>query len=362
MKRPDPVGWIPHAHQADDDRHTLSLHGSAARYAVAFGCLVVALAVAALVAFGPDHPDARATPAVEEAPAPLSEGPYRGTAQVSVVTRPAGAVVMLDSDTLGTTPLVDRAWPAGARFLSVRKQGYAPLDSVVLLRGDRPSTLRLTLEHRAGYDALGLAATRRAAEPEALSPVPVPRAEREVRPALPEIAAPEATAPEAAAPREAPQAEGTVNVASQPEGATVQIDGRPVGVTPLVVTGVPAGTHAVTVAARGYEDAVHEVRVRPAGTHTLEAQLAPLTGRVRVHVEPWGRIYIDDTLRAAEADVAFEARLTAGPHVLAVVHPELGTWQETIHVRPGAVENVEVNFNEASSTRTAASGTAPKMP
>jgi hypothetical protein len=45
---------------------------------------------------------------------------------------------------------------------------------------------------------------------------------------------------------------GTIEVTSVPSGATVAINNRPVGATPLVLTDFPAGTHAVRVELAGF--------------------------------------------------------------------------------------------------------------
>jgi hypothetical protein len=74
---------------------------------------------------------------------------------------------------------------------------------------------------------------------------PAPRARTRLRPA------PAPTARAAAAPAAASFV-GSLEVVSEPEGATVIMNGQPVGTTPLELEGVRAGSHALTVDLDGY--------------------------------------------------------------------------------------------------------------
>ena len=109
---------------------------------------------------------------------------------------------------------------------------------------------------------------------EALRPERVP--EPESRPA----AEPSASArPPAAAPAEA--VTGTLEVISQPAGATAYIDDEPVGATDprtgrLVKSGLAMGRHHVRVTLPGHEDAVRDVDVAGGRPTVFNAALTPL--------------------------------------------------------------------------------------
>ena len=87
-------------------------------------------------------------------PSATSPDPYAGETAFSVASQPAGAEVVLGTDTLGMTPLEQRATRAGAYVLSVSKDGYAAVDSVIFLRSDQPLALHLRLapEERASEE------------------------------------------------------------------------------------------------------------------------------------------------------------------------------------------------------------------
>jgi len=75
----------------------------------------------------------------------------------------------------------------------------------------------------------------------------------------------------------------TLEVLSQPAGASVYIDDEPVGVTDpqsgrLVKTGLPSGRHRVRVSRAGHEDAVRDVDVAAGSTATFNATLTTPAG------------------------------------------------------------------------------------
>ena len=109
----------------------------------------------------------QAAPAAADPPPAASPDPFAGETVFSVASQPAGAAVVLGTDTLGRTPLEPRAARAGAYVLSVYKEGYAVLDSVVFLRSDQPLALHLRLTPEEG--ASGESASEESASEEGAS-------------------------------------------------------------------------------------------------------------------------------------------------------------------------------------------------
>ncbi len=64
-----------------------------------------------------------------------------------------------------------------------------------------------------------------------------------------------------AAPASAAAKTGGLTVDSRPAGASVAIDGRPSGVTPLTLDGVAPGEHTVSITLAGYRTFTTTVRV-----------------------------------------------------------------------------------------------------
>src|SRR6185503_18609425 len=121
------------------------------------------------------------------------------------------------------------------------------------------------------------------------------------RAAVPEAAPAETVAtaePPPPAPRPAAQAQGTVHVKSDPPGAAVSIDDQARGVTPLDVTGLGLGAHAVKVELKGYEPRSGSVTLTsqaPRAELTLPlARLAPTTGQADILSVPSGAVVTVD--------------------------------------------------------------------
>jgi hypothetical protein len=74
-----------------------------------------------------------------------------------------------------------------------------------------------------------------------------------------------------------PVIEGSLAVDSSPGMSDVTLDGRVAGVTPLVISGIPAGSHAVVISRPGYADYHANVTISPGVRSEISATLPPVT-------------------------------------------------------------------------------------
>ncbi len=148
-----------------------------------------------------------------EARTPAPAKPLATTGALTVRSTPSRAAVTVDGTWRGRTPLTLEAMKLGTYTVRVVQPGYeVERQSVTLSAGDPERTLSFRLQPSA---------------PAAASPRP---------------AAPTATSREAA-PAPSTAFSGTVFVDSLPRGATILLDGKPVGTTPSTITDVAIGTH-----------------------------------------------------------------------------------------------------------------------
>lgn len=70
---------------------------------------------------------------------------------------------------------------------------------------------------------------------------------------------------------------GSIQANSTPTGARVTVDGSFRGMTPTVITDLPAGPHTVRFTLEGYVEREQQVEVQAGQTATLTANLTPLT-------------------------------------------------------------------------------------
>jgi hypothetical protein len=149
-----------------------------------------------------------------------------------------------------------------------------------------------------------------------------------------------------------PTTRGVLSVDSRPSGATVIVDGRERGPTPLELELTP-GPHVVELRA-GALSRVLPLSVRPGVVHSqyVEMPSADATGEVRVHAAPGARVLIDGQLRGTApltiGDVA------PGEHDIAVETPD-GVSRQTITVTAGAP--TVADFLEAAPAAPAAAPT-----
>lgn len=176
----------------------------------------------------PDAPAAAPAPAPPAAatrtptarvPTPVAppRAPAVDTGRLLVRSSPAGARVMVDGKDVGVTPVTLRDVNRGAHTVRLTHEGYRSTERRVTISATRPSqSLQLDL----------------------------------VR---------ERTEPARARSGEA----GSILVDSRPSGASVFIDGRLVGRTPVVLPAVAAGEHALHLEHEGYRRWASSVRVTP---------------------------------------------------------------------------------------------------
>jgi hypothetical protein len=175
----------------------------------------------------PDVPPAGApdpaVPAVTRPPE--AAAPPAGTGQIVVQSTPSGALVTIDGQPAGLTPVTVPDLALGEHRVQVARPGFVPAAARVDLTPESP-TRTLTLVLAAGVDESG--------------------------PAV-----------------------GTLNVDSRPRGATVSVDGRRVGTTPLRLPDLAAGAHVVQIELQGYRTVRAEVTIERARPARVAVTLEP---------------------------------------------------------------------------------------
>jgi hypothetical protein len=237
---------------------------------------------------------------------------------LTVDTSPSGAAISIDGERVGLTPIEIRLEPERWYFLALDRSGYDMKDTLVYVGAEATSF------------SVALASTNRIDETPTRAPVE--RTPRETSPREGPAARPAATS-------------GTIGVKVSPAGAPVQLDGKTVGVAPLELRDVPAGSHTLTVFLPNYETATVNVEVRPGERESVDVTLAPQMGSLSVIVRPWGSIYVDGVLRARDTDVKFDTALPVGRHHIRVEHPELGVRERTVEVDARGTASVVFDFN-----------------
>jgi hypothetical protein len=174
-------------------------------------------------------PQAQAAPAVAAAPGPPAARAQPLSGSLLIRSTPPGAMVFVDDERKGVTPLAVRALDLGTRRVRVQRDGFDVENRQVTLTEGRPS--------RSLDVPLRPLATAAAATPGART--------------------------------------GTLVIESRPSGATALVNGRSVGTTPLTLDALAPGSYSVQLQLAGFRPVTTTVRV-VAGSRARAA--ASLTG------------------------------------------------------------------------------------
>ena len=150
---------------------------------------------------------------------------------------------------------------------------------------------------------------------------------------------------------------GTLNVLTSVPGASVQIDGLDVGVTPVEPVEVSPGDHDVLVKKPGFLDFSEKVKVF-AGKSTDEAvDLLPVKGVLKVEATEPGCSVIVDGKDLGKAPIS-DYELFPGDHVVVVRKEGLQPYQTKLKVDAGSAYSLRAVIDHASGK--VAGGTSPK--
>jgi hypothetical protein len=149
------------------------------------------------------------------------------------------------------------------------------------------------------------------------------------------------------APAAPPAATGEIAIETQPAGARVLLDGKPVGESPLKLTGIPAGRHVVTFVSSSGE-VTKTVRVAAGKTVSMDVPI--FSGWVAIFAPIV--VEISENGRALGTTELERVMLSPGRHELTFVNRDLGYKAvQEVDVEPGEVRSITlepkgtVNFN-----------------
>lgn len=283
------------------------------------------------------------------------------TGELIVGTQPEGAVVEVNGEVLGTTPLRNSDVQAGKLLLTLRKEGYEterrsvdlpvgqravkelnlrPVRGLVLIRSNPPGA------------AVSIGEVYEGATPLALHDIPLGahRArlvksgynDREIEFSV-EDRVPKALDVDLVS------NSGTLVVHSDPSGATLFVDGRNEGLTPVSIERIEKGERDIALEMPGYLSYRRSVRIGADDTARVDAQLVPLPGGLSVISVPTGaRVYVNGEFKG-EAPVNL-TELEPGAYNLRVNLRGYADQSRTVQVHRGGDTVEEFDLERNSGT------------
>jgi len=207
-----------------------------------------------------------------------------GWADVSLSSTPENAEVFVAGELAGTTPLVTEIM-AGTVVLEIRKPGYKTWTQSLIVQANQPQELP---------------------------------------------------------PIELREQEGVVKVQTQPAGATITVDGRYQGVSPINLELDKGAAYNIKAQLTGYSDAAKSVRISKSGEQSLVLQLEPLFGDVIVRFEPADAVLLVDGKPVGVTGDPL--RLTALPHTIEVRKQGYESFKAEVTPQPGLQKRVDVRL------------------
>lgn len=130
-----------------------------------------------------------------------------------------------------------------------------------------------------------------------------------------------------------------------PDNATISVDGRPMGTSPLTKPlQIAAGTHKIEVTADGYEPQKQDVMVTAEVplTRTFTLKLIPKTGKIRIS-STMGRVTVtvDGTPRGY---APLEVELDAGGHLIETTAPDFESRRDEVVIAAGQTRELPVTL------------------
>ena len=215
-------------------------------------------------------------------------------ADISLTTLPAGATIAIDAEDVGTTPDTFEALD-GERRLTVSNTGF--------------KTVERTLTVEAG-----------------------------VSQQLPDLML--------------EKADGRLSLTSAPSGASVTVDGRYLGLTPLDVKLPPANDVRLTLTKAGFNAVSRSLRIRPEEDATIHTDFRPVLGKIQLSVTPADAVLYINDVQHGPASGALS--LTAREHSLSIRLDGYATYDTVVTPKPGLTQQLLVALQTEEAARIAA--------
>ncbi|MEE2786772.1 MAG: PEGA domain-containing protein [Myxococcota bacterium] len=147
----------------------------------------------------------------------------------------------------------------------------------------------------------------------------------------------------------------TLSVMASIPNAAVYIDDKSKGAygrTPVDVRLLP-GEYTVIVEHPGYEPTRERVRLTGSGQTKVQVQLIPSNqvGALNLIISERGANVMLDNKKVGRSPLMEPVRVSAGTHTLLVMKPGFAVWRQSVEVRAGATNRIEIQLQNEAVTQ-----------
>ena len=144
----------------------------------------------------------------------------------------------------------------------------------------------------------------------------------------------------------------SLSISSEPGGATVFLNEKNIGSTPIIVDSLKTDLYNIKVRLSGYEQwTANDYRLFE-GMNNLQVPLKPVTSQTPaatsslvLKAEPEGTIFIGNRQVGSGKD-AIRSEVTAGNHTVKFVHPQFGEKLLNVDLSPNQTKNITCYFQQ----------------
>jgi TPR repeat protein len=280
---------------------------------------------------------------------------------LTIQTEPEGASILLDGKPPQVPPNTFNHVPFGSHQLSVTLDGYEPIKQEIQVRRGMSPEIRLGLKPTVEIPALTIQTEPEGAsilldgkppqaQPNTFAHVPFGFHELSVsldgyEPIKQELQVHRGMNPEVRL-RLKPIVEiPALSIQTEPEGASILLDGKPPQVPPNTFAHVPFGSHQLSVTLDGYEPIKQELQVRGGMTPEIRLQLKPIVEipALSIRTEPEGASILLDGKPPQVPPNTFN-HVPFGTHRLSVTLDGYEPIQRELQVRRGIAPEVRLQL------------------
>ncbi len=262
----------------------------------------------------------------------------------SITSEPSSAVIFIDGKDAGKTPLIITDPDQGKHHIEVKMEGYENWSESVNIEHNKETTLTAALQLKAGSIyiksepsiAVVLIDGKEVGTTPLIIADPTPGKHNvEVKMSGFETWSESVeivTGKEATLTAVLQLKPGPVTINSVPSDATILINGKEIGTTPVNITDPDPGAYLVEVRMDGYETWNESIDIKPGKEITITADLKIKAGSINVNSNPSdAAIYIDSKNIGNTPETITD--LIPGMHLVEVKMEGYETWSENIEVK-----------------------------
>jgi formylglycine-generating enzyme required for sulfatase activity len=295
---------------------------------------------------------------MEKLPGRINLTTHREDQPAEAVT---GAVVEIDGQPIGQSPLAAAEVPAGHHEIHLQAPLYKPKQEVITVAGEG-QTQTFTFGLAPNWADVSFTTTPPGAWVKILGrrlgqtplTAPVEAGDHKVsfyregyKPAEARIRVVAGQTLAVSSP-ELERFEGRLFINSRPGGANVTVDKEFFGQTPIDITLAPDREHVVRISEPGYRTAVHRVTVASGARTSVAADLVPRRGQVRFRVSPPDARLVVDGHPHGQVPAALD--LLAVTHQILIVKDGYRDYRTQVTPRPGHTLELRVDLKRPYET------------